>query len=77
MKTPKLGKWISAAKVRLVKKNGVKVLEIRRTVKRKTVKNAGPKSRRKTKKTYSAGWARRSVDRAIKARDKERKAKTR
>ncbi len=45
MKTPKLGKWISAAKVRLVKKNGVKVLEIRRTVKKRTTRTN--KKRRK------------------------------
>ena len=52
MKTPKLGKWISAAKVRLVKKNGVKVLEIRRTVKKKTVKNT---SRQEKQKGREAG----------------------
>jgi hypothetical protein len=34
MKTPKLGKWISAAKVRLTKKNGVTVVELRRVVKK-------------------------------------------
>lgn len=34
MKRPKLGKWISAAKVRLTKFNGVTNVEIRRTVKK-------------------------------------------
>jgi len=34
MKRPKLGKWFSAAKVRLVKKNGVTTVELRRTVKK-------------------------------------------
>lgn len=37
MKTPKLNKWIRAHRVRVTKKNGVKVLEIQRTVK-KTIK---------------------------------------
>lgn len=34
MKRPKLGKWVSAAKVRLTKKNGVTVVELRRVVKK-------------------------------------------
>jgi len=33
VKTPKLGKWITAHRVRVVKKNGAKVLEIQRKVK--------------------------------------------
>jgi len=38
MKRPKLGKWISAAKVRLTKKNGVTIVELRRTVKKRKAK---------------------------------------
>jgi len=38
MKRPKLGKWISAAKVRLTKKNGVTTVELRRTVKKRKAK---------------------------------------
>lgn len=35
MKTPKLGKWVKAHRVRVVKVNGAKVLEIQRTVKKR------------------------------------------
>ena len=51
MKTPKLGKWISAAKVRLVKKNGVKVLEIRRTVKKRTTRTNKARKRKPATRT--------------------------
>ena len=47
MKIPKLGKWISAAKVRLVKRNGVKVLEIRRTVKKRTTRTNKARKRKR------------------------------
>lgn len=45
MKTPKLGKWIKAHRVRVVKKNGVKVLEIQRTVKRKRMRTVNRTNR--------------------------------
>ena len=35
---PKLGKWIQAKRVRIVKVNGAKVLEIQRTVKKRKAK---------------------------------------
>jgi len=35
MKTPKLGKWVKANSVRIVKKNGRRVVEIKRTVKKR------------------------------------------
>lgn len=35
MKTPKLGKWVSADKVRIVKKNGQRIVEIKRIVKKR------------------------------------------
>ena len=57
MKTPKLGKWIPAHRVRVVKVNGAKVLEIQRVVKKTpTKKNAGPNSKRKTKKAGARSW---------------------
>lgn len=34
----KLNKWVTADRVRLVKKNGVKHLEVRRTVKKRAKK---------------------------------------
>lgn len=40
MKTPKLNKWIKAHRVRVVKVNGAKVLEIQRTVSKKRKKPA-------------------------------------
>jgi hypothetical protein len=78
MTTPKLGQWIKAHRVRIVKKNGRKVLEIQRTVPKR--KN-GPFSLRKTKKAikktghFSASDTR-DWTRAVK-RSHPRKAKRR
>jgi hypothetical protein len=44
-KWPKLGQWIKAHRVRIVKKNGAKVLEIQRTVPKR--KNAAKRKARK------------------------------
>lgn len=49
MKTPKLGKWIKADRVRVTKKNGVKVLEIRRVVKKRKTTRTNKARKRKSK----------------------------
>ncbi len=45
MKFPKLDEWIQAARVRITKKNGKRVLEVQRVVKKKKRK---PAKKRKT-----------------------------
>ncbi len=57
MKTPKLGKWIKAHRVRVVKKNGVKVLEIQRTVNKTRTTPTKTNVRRSVKRQESeARW---------------------
>ena len=48
----KRGKWIQAKRFRVTKKNGRTVIEVQRTVKRKTRTNP---SRRKSKKAVKRG----------------------
>ncbi len=53
MATIKRGKWIQAKRFRVTKKNGRTVIEVQRTVKRKSRTNL---SRRKTKKAADKSW---------------------
>lgn len=74
MKLPKLGKWISAAKVRLVKKNGVKVLEIRRIVKKRTARTNSGGNRLDYQELYERERARRPIRKLIESQRKAARA---